>query len=110
MDTKEQLELAAKACGYAIDSHQDDGGAIVGDDKNYFYWNPSTDDGDSDRMGTKLRMEAKWFNSGVFVTSYGFTPPLPYYTELFTDHNGDENAALRAARMRCAAEIGKGMA
>lgn len=56
-------------------------------------------------MGTKLQMDVKWYKKAVLVEA----KPLFSFAEYFSDHNDDENAALRIARLRCAAEIGKGM-
>lgn len=116
MTAREQLELAAKACGiegYEWDSTPFSEGLInrnfedSGFEIQHQFWNPSTDQSDSDRMGVKLRMNVEWCLGGVSVTSYRHNTGQLF--EYFSDHNNDENAALMAARMRCAVAIGEGM-
>lgn len=105
MDTKELLQLAAKACGIEILAHADGRSPVIRNGNGKRMWNPATDQADSDCIGTKLRINVEWCEQGVFCTVFGKADCC----ERYADHNGDENAALRAARLRCAAEIGKGM-
>lgn len=102
-DTKELLTYAAKVAG--IDRLQvADHGYIAwvgGTPKN---WNPATDDGDSARLRTALEISVNWFDDVVECSNDD-----TLVIELYADHSGDKNAALRWATLRLAAEIGRRM-
>jgi hypothetical protein len=113
---RKQLELAARACGYELQWESDGTiqnrinrptipyecqGMISATD-----WNPLKDDGDCARMEAELDIdvlwEINWVTSAVY-TGDGTMCELRY----FKDHNGDKNAARRAASVAVAAEIGR---
>lgn len=113
---REQLELAAKACGFYTEW---DGVAIyvwIGKPSkfppnasfNHFspdwaVWNPARDDGDCARMEAQLGIELTWFFDRVDALACDVATFVRY----FKDHNGDKNAARRAASVAVAAEIGR---
>ena len=109
-NTKELLELAARALGEQIDDWNGDCPVIYfwdGDpqnpERNYRYWNPATDDGDCARMEAALGINIIWDEVAVAAEGeYGFRLYEPY-----RDHNNDRQAARRMASLRCAAEIWK---
>jgi hypothetical protein len=109
---KEQLELAAKACGYVIeDSTIGDGvwAYPVGAELNWegelpiFKWNPLTDQADSDRMACKLRIEILFFEFRVIANPRRETSAAIHHNS--TDE--DVYRAVREARMLVAVEIGR---
>lgn len=103
---REQLDLAAKACDIEID-HWRGGMPMViiweygiGECRA---WNPKHDDGDCARMEARLGISVWWKEENViavrnceFVVNYA-------------DHNGDKNAARRAASLAVATEIGRAL-
>jgi hypothetical protein len=103
---RELLELAAKAAGIkqSISLMPTDGVSIITVDGRK--WNAARDDGDSDRLGTAIQADVAWFIDCVAVD----VNPVAGAVEYFKDHNGDKQKALRWARLRCAAAIGKEMA
>lgn len=115
MTERKQLELAAKACGlteFRWNKNKECMCHYNEQMKTWYQqgygdmieWRPDIDQLDSDRMGAKLHISLHWYQYGVEV----FTDAMAHY-EPFLDHNNDENAALMAARMRCAVAIGDGM-
>lgn len=108
---REQLELAAKACGYNVKfvigkyAKDDALGLFMLDyeTSNRRSWNPLTDDGDCARMEAKLGIELTWFFDRVDALACDIATVVRY----FKDHNNDKNAARRAASMAVAAEIGR---
>jgi hypothetical protein len=113
MNQREQLELAAKACGYVIeDSTLGDGvwAYPVGAELNWegelpiFKWNPLADQADSDRMACRLRIEIVFLNGRV-LTRHPRTLGILYITHNNTDE--DVCRAVREARMAVAVEIGR---
>lgn len=103
---REQLELAAKACWIEIDHWRGDMPMVnicEHDASEYQAWNPLHDDGDCARMEAALGIELTWFFDRVDALACDVTPVVEY----FKDHNGDKNAARRAASVAVAAEIGR---
>lgn len=88
---REQLELAAKACGEDFNSYLSVG------------WNPLTDDGDCARMEARLGICVDWQPAYVSAMTWNKSGKVVF----FKDYNGDKNAARRAASVAVAAEIGR---
>lgn len=104
---REQLGLAAKACDIEID-HWRGGMPMViiweygiGECRA---WNPKHDDGDCARMEAQLGINVSWDTDCAEATHW----PMVEYAN-FKDHNGDKNAARRAASLAVAAEIGRAL-
>jgi hypothetical protein len=113
MNQREQLEWAAKACGYEynhilgaiwVNAAEGIGGIWV-------HWNPLTDQGDSDRMACALDINTNLLPGRAYAVYY-------YKSELIecdaierrVDHDGtleDKCRAVREARMAVAVEIGR---
>lgn len=115
MTEREQLELAAKACGLTEFRWNKNRGCMCryNEQMKTWYqqgygdlieWRPDIDQFDSDRMGAKLHIAVTWGDTHVAAII-----PMFAWVEQFSDHNNDENAALMASRMRCAVAIGEGM-
>lgn len=110
--TRETLELAAKAAGYEVYAIRDL--AEEGEDSNITVylrdanqiraWNPEHDDGDSARLGTDLMLGCQFGERFVLVLN----DKVAMY-EYYDLHDGDKHKALRIARLRVAAEIGRRM-
>lgn len=100
---RELLELAARAAGVVLSyGFQTQRFYINGTAK---VWNPAHDDGDSDRFGTAIGADVLWLENDVRVdVGVG-----KFFFEHFANHNGDKQKALRWARLRAAAEIGRNM-
>lgn len=98
---REQLELAAKACGLIPT-------AFVGNDDFMFgvlsWFKPHIDDGDCARMEAQLGIWVTWSKSGVTAAC---AESFANRSEYFSNHNNDKNAARRAASVAVAAEIGR---
>ena len=104
---REQLELAAKACGYVIERWMNDSSAtaICGMDKNGIkVWEPLHDDGDCARMEAALGIDVEW---EIFTREVWSSCGNVEIMERFKDYDGDKNAARRAASVAVAAEIGR---
>ena len=103
MTTREMLELAARAANIRWDKTDEvwfgDG---VGKE-----WNPDTDDGDSSRMRTKLRIDVTWLPESVRCEHWEDYDAEAM--ERLSDHNNDPDAALRLAALRVAAMMGERM-
>ena len=102
---REQLELAAKACWIEIDHWRGDMPMVnicEHDASEYQAWNPLHDDGDCARMEAQLSVCVEWSEAWV-ISWHGNVQQ----TVLFSTHNGDKNAARRAASVAVAAEIGR---
>ena len=102
---REQLELAAKACWIEIDHWRRDMPMVnicEYDASEYQAWNPLHDDGDCARMEAQLSVCVEWSEAWV-ISWHGNVQQ----TVLFSTHNGDKNAARRAASVAVAAEIGR---
>lgn len=66
-------------------------------------WNPYHDDGDSRRLQVAIRADLYlWDDAAESTNLSGFEK-----VERYTDHNGDEGAAARAAVFKLAVEIGR---
>lgn len=99
---REQLELAAKACGIECDrtgpfSRESGSGQRVG-------WMPHHDNGDCARMEAALNIDVSWHTE--FVMAKDHFRNKEWY-EFYKDHYGDKSAARRAASLAVAAEIGR---
>ena len=110
-DTREILQLAAKAAGYVIVDFHDDGawvhkvGAIKNSDGEFpiFLWRPRVDDGDALRLAVKLGIH-------ITVSKYGRTVCRRSSEFLsIQEHGTDPYAATRLAITKAAAEIGRAM-
>ena len=108
-----QLTLAAKACGHLVigpverfivqPNAEHMGGLIVRNDQGGdSAWNPRNSDGDCARMEAQLSVCVEWSEAWV-ISWHGNVQQ----TVLFSTHNGDKNAARRAASVAVAAEIGR---
>ena len=101
---REQLELAAKACGIEgmwVESNQCiqlDTGPL----RWVKYWNPRTDDGDCARMEAQLDINVSWDTECAEAAHRDIVE----YAN-FEDHDGDKSAARRAASVAVASEIGR---
>ena len=107
---RELLELAAKACGLAAKYTTENSKSLLAEGpwnpllgKHCWYWNPLADDGDCARMEAALGIELTWFFDRVDALACDVAPVVEY----FKDHNGDKNAARRAASVAVASEIGR---
>lgn len=123
-DDRTLLELAAKAAGWS--GHQSEHGywsvtapdgrqyvaCEFGDDPTFAdalcecNWSPLLDDGDEARLEAVLGLDVEWHMPfGRVIVGNGECCA----EELFSDHNGDRQAARRLAGVRAAAEIGRSM-
>lgn len=97
---REQLELAAKACGLIP--------AEFGGNADFMFgvlswFKPHLDDGDCARMEAQLGIDLKW--TQIHVTAMHSVVGIQI--KMFRHHAGDKNAARRAASVAVAAEIGR---
>ena len=106
---REQLGLAAKACDIEID-HWRGGMPMViiweygiGECRA---WKPKHDDGDCARMEARLGIDLIWYTTKIQTVD---TTGNYRATAFFEDHNGDKNAARRAASLAVATEIGRAL-
>lgn len=116
MTDKEILELVAKAvggtfspgtCRHRIGPTWDDWewiGPMGIEMPSGLVIYPLTDSLDNAVIGAALRIRHTWHSDGVVC---GFCWAAS--TELFDKHSGDKQSALRKARLRVAAQIGKAM-
>ena len=119
-DTKELLELAARAMGidvvwkesvssrigsYRAIEHTKHEGFWVGASK----WNPLTNSGDCAEMCAALLIGTTWWNHKVecWCVDELKRIDIDLTPELFADHNNDKSAAWRMAALRVAAAIGE---
>ena len=104
---REQLELAAKACGLHFNPtlKLKQGLHIVKPDakcqSDQVLWDPKNDDGDCARMEAALGIDVKWYKSGVIA----HIRDTGIQSEVFINHASDKNAARRAASVAVAVEI-----
>ena len=105
---REQLELAAKACGLKHKSTDElsqwllvEGVRTPLQGAHRWYWNPLADDGDCARMEAQLGL-CIWFGEYVLSRKGRLHQVADY-----ADHAGDKNAARRAASVAVASEIGR---
>lgn len=110
--TRERLELAALAAGYAEARYEDWPGMEMRHGYACAIWtgecyiNPAEDDGDAARLAVRLMMMTDV--TGLFVEAYG----PERYTNQRVKHDGTEPDKLRAWReavVLCAAAVGKRM-
>lgn len=108
MTDREKLELAAKACGQSItwsDTYQRffRNGAELGQPA---FWQPDTNQADSDRMAGKLRIGMRFLTKAV--EAY-WTDGVSLNYKIVIHNNTDEDVyrAVREARLLVAAEIGR---
>ena len=95
-NTKELIELAAKACGV---EH------VTMPMVEWGKWNPATNSGDGAEMEAELGIDVYWC---LEVVNSVYAGGLSVETmERYSDHNGDRQAARRMASLRCAAAIQK---
>ena len=110
MTPREQLEYAAKACGYTLADEYFFKGDVRLPPKGQehihdsLYWNPLTDQADSDRMACDLEINTFW--SDGFVTCSAndgvHAKSIPHDNTL-----EGKCAALREVRLAVAVEIGR---
>ena len=93
---REQLELAAKACGLIPTEFEGNDDFMFG---VLSWFKPHLDDGDCARMEAQLGLSILWFKDYVLSGKGRLHQVI--------DCNGDKNAARRAASVAVAAEIGK---
>lgn len=110
MTSREQFELAALAAGI-------EGTPYYGADDEFYglvidatgkEWNPGTDQYDSDMLGVALEMDVSWWAYSVIVSCTWHK----WREEVREPHEGtldDKARALRLARLKIAAEVGKRM-
>lgn len=97
---REQLILAAKACGLIPTEFEGNDDFMFG---VLSWFKPHLDDGDCARMEAALGIELTWFFDRVDALACDVAPVVEY----FKDHAGDKNAARRVASVAVAAEIGR---
>ena len=126
MTPREQLEYAAKACGIEITPIEMNNVAFQGDYRfigfmtkaeqwGRGWFDPHTDQADSDRMGAKLRIDIEFY--GGYVEASKCTPntdqndwdKFDWACKSVSHNNTDEDVfrAVREARMAVAVEIGR---
>ena len=109
---REQLILAAKACGLHFNPtlKLKQGIRVVRPDakcqSDQVLWDPKNDDGDCARMEARLGIDLIWYTTKIQTVD---TTGNYRATAFFEDHNGDKNAARRAASLAVAAEIGRAL-
>ena len=94
---RELLELAAKACGLIPTEFEGSDDFMFG---VLSWFKPHLDDGA--RMEAQLSVCVEWSEAWV-ISWHGNVQQ----TVLFSTHNGDKNAARRAASVAVASEIGR---
>ncbi len=108
-DKRELLELAALAAGKqgcVVDFA--DRAVFLEDGKpGSIEWNPTESDGDCAWLEAAVLLDLCWCDALGEVTVIG--PQSKRYTERYSDHNNDRQAARRLASTRAAAEVGRGM-
>ena len=103
---REQLKMAAKACGLHFNPtlKLKQGLHIVKPDakcqSDQVLWDPKNDDGDCARMEAQLGLSILWFKDYVLSGKGRLHQVIDC-----EDHNGDKNAARRAASVAIAVEI-----
>lgn len=115
METRELLELAAKACGKSDWVWCEENRAMCNFNKsmrnwykdyygNRLEWNPYKDSGDGAEMEAQLELNVEWC-SDIVVSQHHRGR---YIYEFFKDHPSKQ-AARRMASLRAAAAIGEMM-
>lgn len=102
------LEYAAKAAGIDIDLSVSS--PLLWDCKREAYWNPLTDDADSFRLMTKLRIDVS-FGFKVIRAERRSLDDEDIDTDVYFDPaiEGDDLRAVRKAVLAVAVQIGKEM-
>ena len=117
-DTREILQLAAKAAGYVIVDFHDDGawvhkvGAIKNSDGEFpiFLWRPRVDDGDALRLAVAFHIDFYEGNDEGPTAYAGYFVRGDIRQKFVTvPHGTDPYAATRLAITKAAAEIGRAM-
>lgn len=108
-DTKEPLELAARAMGIKVIESEFYPGElwmVHPDDPRFLgcRWNPRANSGDCAEMCAALGIATTWTPILVCVELKGRLE-----SEYFKDHNNDRAAAWRMAALRVAIEIGRAL-
>jgi hypothetical protein len=121
MTDRELLALAAKAAGIKIDKSEFNGGGrgntgfnMLGDAvldwHNYKTWNPLTNDGDALRLAVKLKLNLECLGEAAQVNFMDNMHNSRHINVGAKEGRGhDMYSATRAAIVRAAAEIGKGL-
>lgn len=109
MTDRQLLELAAKAAG--IHGIEVDSGINIGSNAVPIIWNPLTDDGDALRLAVKLNMivDCTTFSAMDGKKSGRGVHDWHSADELLGDDDVGNDAAIRLAIVRAAAEIGRSM-
>jgi len=114
MNTRERLELAAKAMSLSV--KEDASGLLyTGSGETWFgdEWNPAEDQGDSDRMACDLEISLVFIKNSVRAEINRHNGEyLEESVRKWLDHDGtseDRRRAVREARMAVAVEIGRVM-
>lgn len=104
MIEREQLELAAKACGLIPAEFDGNADFMFG---VLSWFKPHLDDGDCARMEAALGITVEWYDEQcvAMVDQVNYCSPMK--STFYKDHAGDKNAARRAASVAVAAEIGR---
>jgi hypothetical protein len=111
--TREDYELAAKAAGLELLLDSIDGFSTDTDGPFGKYrqkWNPYNDDGDSRRLENAIGPDVVRTEERINVYQVNGDIPRPtdlHVFEDYADHNGDKDAATRAAVFWLAVEIGR---
>ena len=124
MTPREHLEYAARAMGFRTAGYNDHGGfeVPIKGFSLHRWWNPRTDQADSDRMAAKLRISTAFgvdhFGNIVIVASADLANGHTYLMRIVVSraniehgNNADEDVcrAVREARLLVAVEIGRQM-
>ena len=125
MTSREQLELAALAIGFGrpgnpenlfcwTESEYPKGSGKQGALWNYRgwgdtaeLWNPDTSQADSDMLGAALEMSVRWGRGYVHVEAEAHGLNYTVAKEPHIATTEDKARALRVARLKVAAEIGR---
>lgn len=105
--TREDLEYAAKAAGYAVASN-DERGTYVTIKGLITYWQPHEDDGDCARMCAAVGIGSQWDDDCLWASSETTKRSINIYAA-FKDHANDKCAARRHASVKLAAAVGRAM-
>lgn len=106
----ELLSLAAKAAGIELQCSR-----VIGQSPRksscWSVWNPGQDDGDCARMEAAIGIDIEWQHIGVIARKleHRIDKKDVIVREAYGHHEGDRNAARRAASLKVAAEIGRSM-
>lgn len=101
MNDRELLELAAKAAGIQLNNAAMQT-MYMGNEGQWIFWNPLTDDGDALRLAVKLRME-------ILVGEIRISVYSDWTVEKCEMYPADHLATTRRLIVEAASEIGKTM-